>query len=215
MAKRTARKQTSAARARSLAGQKGAAKRAAISAWNHLSPKERKGKTKSSFVTRSTAARLAARNRKPAKRDQPTTRQRRRITDAGRHVPQPRSVRIPKRRRRAPEPEPRKREPRKRSKYAVSADYRSRKAGSAVTIQIAATGPARATKAEAITATEHKINSGKSPKGWKIRIVNWRGAEWEGEAVTPDARVAEAWQTLSGPLALADLEVSPLGDRET
>lgn len=104
--------------------------------------------------------------------------------------------------------------PQEKAKFAVSADYKSRKAGSAVTIQISAIGPANATRQNAQDATAYKINHGRSPRGWQIRIINWRGPEWTGEPIEPDQKVADAWHTLSAPLALSKLDVSPVGDRE-
>lgn len=101
-----------------------------------------------------------------------------------------------------------------RSEFAVSADYRSRKASSAVTVQMSAIGPRNATLADAQAAATYKINRGRSPNGWQVRIINWRGAEWRGEPIEPDQKIADAWKTLSVPLALADIEVSPVGKGE-
>lgn len=192
MSKTRTRSTRSIAAARSRAGQKGAATRAANDKWRRLAPADRKGKTKASFVTRSVAARLA---RRPAKPRTTTT-----IPPA-----RPRA-----RKSREPDIEPRPTRP-TRSRYAVSADYKSRKAGSAVTIQISATGPAGASREDAVSATERKIDTGKSPAGWSIKIVNWRGAKWAGESVAYDSRLKEAWDTLSAPLALAKLDLSPVG----
>jgi hypothetical protein len=204
MAKRSpSRKQT--AQRRSLAAIKGQAKRAAEKAWKHLAPAARKGRKKDSFITRSVAARVGrAKTQAPSKR---VVVPRKKV-----ELPKPTARRVRKRKPREPEPVPKRSARRRRSKYAVSADYRSRKAGSAVTIQIAATGPENANKADAISATETKINTGRSPQGWNIRIINWRGSEWEGEPVASDARLTEAWRTLSAPLALADIDVSKVGD---
>lgn len=105
--------------------------------------------------------------------------------------------------------------PPEKARFAVSADYKSRRAGSAVTIQISAIGPANATRDDAEAATAYKINYGRSPRGWQIRIINWRGPEWTGEPIEPDQKIADAWHTLSTPLALAELKISPVGDRES
>lgn len=114
-----------------------------------------------------------------------------------------------------PAKKPSRRTPAQRSEYAVSADYRAGRKGSAVTIQIAAIGPKGASKDDAIDAVNHKIDTNHSPAGWKIRIINWRGGEWRGEPVINDKNKADAWHTLSAPLALADLDVSKVGRDET
>ena len=77
---------------------------------------------------------------------------------------------------------------------------------------MAAIGPAGATRQDAIEATDHKINTRTSPRGWKIRIVNWRQDPWTGVPRASNPKLEEAWETLSGPLALAKLTVSPVGN---
>lgn len=90
-----------------------------------------------------------------------------------------------------------------RTEYAVSADYRSRKAGNAVAIQVSAIGPRGASRDDAERATIDKINTGRNPRGWTIKIVEWRGRT---HTDSPNA-----WSDFSGPLALARLEVSQVG----
>ena len=98
-----------------------------------------------------------------------------------------------------------------KSEFAVSADYRASKRGSSVTVQIAAIGPSNATKHDAEAATIHKINTGRSPKGWQIRIVDWRGGEYTGGPVTETRAQAIAWGTLSAPLSLSELSIHKVG----
>ncbi len=103
------------------------------------------------------------------------------------------------------------RAPAQRSEYAVSADYKRARVGKAITIQIAAIGPKNATKQDAIDAVNYKIDHNASPRGWNVKIINWRGGEWRGEPIDNDAKKQEAWRTLSAPIALADLDVSKVG----
>ena len=97
-----------------------------------------------------------------------------------------------------------------RAEFAVSADYRSRKSGSSVTVQVALRGPANATKAEAERAVIDKINTRRDPAGWTIRIVDWRGNEYEGGHIAESKNEPEHWRAFSAPLTLAELEVRPI-----
>lgn len=90
------------------------------------------------------------------------------------------------------------------AEYAVSADYKARKRGSSVTIQISAIGPANATKQDVQDATAEKINTGQSPRGWQIKIVDWRGKR-------ENQSTSGAWKAFSAPLALARLSVHKVG----
>lgn len=82
-----------------------------------------------------------------------------------------------------------------RSEYAVSADYRSRRLGSSVSVQISAIGPAGATKTDAQNAVEHAVaHRGQSPAGWSIRLIDWKDKD--------------AWRKLRKPLEHARLESS-------
>lgn len=103
----------------------------------------------------------------------------------------------PRTRRGAQHPSP------ERTEYAVSADYRSRKAGNAVAIQVSAIGPRGASADDAERATIAKINTGRNPSGWTIKIIEWRGKTHHNSA--------QAWTDWSAPLTLARLTVSPVG----
>jgi hypothetical protein len=89
----------------------------------------------------------------------------------------------------------------------VSADYRSRKAGNAVAIQVSAIGPSGATRDDAERATIEKINTGHAPRGWTIKIVEWRGKT--------RIRTTQAWTDFSAPLTLARLTVRSMGSDKT
>jgi len=91
-----------------------------------------------------------------------------------------------------------------RSEYAVSADYKARKRGSSVTVQISAIGPANATKADVQSATNEKINTGRSPHGWRISIIDWKGKR-------ANQTTAGAWKAFSAPLSLANLSIHKVG----
>jgi len=93
---------------------------------------------------------------------------------------------------------------RKRAEYAVSADYKARKRGSSVTVQISAIGPANATKQHVQDATAQKINTGRSPKEWEIRIIDWKGKR-------ANQSTQGAWKAFSAPLALADFSIHKMG----
>ena len=95
-------------------------------------------------------------------------------------------------------------QPTRRVEYAVSADYKARKRGSSVTVQISAIGPTGATKADVQAATNEKINTGRSPQGWKIQIIDWKGKR-------ANQTTAGAWKAFSAPLALADLSIHKMG----
>lgn len=99
-----------------------------------------------------------------------------------------------------PEPEPRI----LRAEYAVSADYKARKRGSSVTVQISAIGPAGATKQDVQTATNEKMNTGRSPRGWEIKIIDWKGKR-------ANQTTKGAWKAFSAPLALADFSIHKVG----
>jgi len=91
-----------------------------------------------------------------------------------------------------------------RAEYAVSADYKARKRGSSVTVQISAIGPANATKQQVQDATAQKINTGRSPKEWEIRIIDWKGKR-------ANQSTQGAWKAFSAPLALADFSIHKVG----
>ena len=91
-----------------------------------------------------------------------------------------------------------------KSEYAVSADYKARKRGSSVTVQISAIGPANATKQHVQDATAQKINTGRSPKEWEIRIIDWKGKR-------ANQSTQGAWKAFSAPLALADFSIHKMG----
>ena len=90
------------------------------------------------------------------------------------------------------------------SEYAVSADYKTRKHGSSVTVQISAIGPANATKQHVQDATAQKKNTGRSPKEWEIRIIDWKGKR-------ANQSTQGAWKAFSAPLALADFSIHKMG----
>lgn len=91
-----------------------------------------------------------------------------------------------------------------KSEYAVSADYKTRKRGSSVTVQISAIGPAGATKQDVQEATAHKINTGRSPQSWQIKIIDWKGKR-------ANQTTKGAWKAFSAPLALADFSIHKVG----
>ncbi len=60
-----------------------------------------------------------------------------------------------------------------RSEYIGAADYSARRKSSSVSVQISATGPVGASSAEAKAAIEEKISTGRSPRGWNVRLMDW------------------------------------------
>lgn len=97
-----------------------------------------------------------------------------------------------------------------RAEFAVSADYRSRKRGSAIAIQIALRAPESASKADLEHAVAYAINhKGHAPPGYDIAIVDWKGADYAGGPFQNKIKDGfDPWLTLGSPLSLAELEIS-------
>lgn len=100
------------------------------------------------------------------------------------------------------------------AEFAVSADYKARKRGSSIGVQIALRAPRDSSKAELEAAVAYAINHhGEAPTGFEIAIVDWKGSDYAGgpfQNAGPADNPAQPWTTLGGPLALADLEISPI-----
>ena len=100
------------------------------------------------------------------------------------------------------------------AEFAVSADYTRRKGNKSVTVQIAMRAPANATKTELQAAVTYAINhDGHAPQGYDIAIVDWRGHEYAGGRIQnagPANDPRAPWRSLGKPLALADVDISPI-----
>lgn len=181
--------------------------RVALDRWTHLAPAARKGKTKASFIARSIASQKASVTRHAVVSANTTHPKRK--SRKQRKSGHPASSRAPHYAR----PGARAKQtsaPPERAEYAVSADYKARKRGSSITVQVAAIGPPGATKAQVNAAFLTKLNTGRSPRGWQIKIVDWRGGnDYDGGPA--HEKDPGAWNTLSGPLALAELSIYPVG----
>jgi len=83
-----------------------------------------------------------------------------------------------------------------RAEYIGAADYRASRRSSSVSLQISAVGPASASAKDAERAIQEKIDTGRSPKGWTIKMIDWQQPN--------------AWSKLRAPLKAATLAIEKL-----
>lgn len=83
---------------------------------------------------------------------------------------------------------------RARAEFIGAANYRASRRGNSVSIQISAVGPADASASDAEEAIQEKIATGSAPKGWSIRLIDWK-----------DPR---AWKKMRKPLEQATIDVT-------
>lgn len=70
-------------------------------------------------------------------------------------------------------------------------------------IQISVKGPSKANRKRIIEAVEYRFKNGKNPKGWRIRIVEWKKA---GKTYAGDDTEA-TWKAVEGILAEPTTEI--------
>lgn len=77
--------------------------------------------------------------------------------------------------------------------FIGAADYAAKKRSSSVSIQISAFGPADATAKDAERAIKERIATGHAPKGWNVRLMDWKSPH--------------AWKQFAQPLKHASIKV--------
>lgn len=68
---------------------------------------------------------------------------------------------------------------RTQTEYVVHFDYKSRRGAHAVDVQVHLLGPSNADDDDAIEAAARFMKDQRVPRGWKVKIIGWRGGDQE------------------------------------